>query len=70
MKKLVKELKSKTIKELEKEIQNLEKEIIKLTIDFKVNPPKDTNILKKTKKKLAILLTVLREKKEVESLKK
>jgi len=69
MKKEIKELKQKTIKELEKEINNLRQEIAKLKIEMKVNPPKDTNLLTKRKKKLARLLTVLTEKKEEEKLK-
>jgi len=69
MKKEVKELKQKTIKEIEKEIINLRQEIAKLKIETKVNPPKDTNLLRKKKKKLARLLTVLTKKKEEEKLK-
>ncbi|MCX7955734.1 MAG: hypothetical protein N2593_01315 [Patescibacteria group bacterium] len=70
MKKIVKEYKSKTIKELEKEIQSLNQEIAKLKITIKINPPKDTNLLIKKRKKLSILLTILSEKKILESLKK
>jgi ribosomal protein L29 len=69
MKKEVKELKQKTIKEIEKEISNLRQEIAKLKIETKVNPPKDTNLLRKKNKKLGRLLTVLTEKKEEEKLK-
>ncbi len=70
MKKIVKEYKQKTIKELEKEKELLSQEIAKLKVSFKVNPPKDTNLLIKKRKQLAVLLTVLSEKKLLESLKK
>lgn len=69
MKKVINELKQKTIKELEQEVNNLRQEIAKLKIETKVNPPKDTNFLVKKRKKLAQLLTILTEKKEAEKLK-
>jgi len=69
MKKEIKELRQKTIKELEGEISNLRQEIAKLKIEAKVNPLKNTNFLRKKKKQLARLLTVLTEKKEEERLK-
>ena len=40
-------------------------EIAKLQLSFKSNPPKDTNLLMKKRKQLAVLLTVLGEKEEV-----
>jgi len=70
MKKITKELKDKTIKELEKEVPVLREDIAKSRLSFKVNPPKDTNSLDKKKKRLAGILTLLNEKKLVESLKK
>ncbi|MCS6956342.1 MAG: 50S ribosomal protein L29 [Patescibacteria group bacterium] len=70
MKKIIKEYKSKTIEELEKEKEILSKEIAKLKIIMKINPPKDTNLLIKKRKQLAILLTVLSEKKLLEDFKK
>lgn len=70
MKKIVKDYNSKTIKELEKEKKTLTEEIARLKVELKVNPRKDTNILMKKRKKLAVLLTVLNEKKILESLKK
>lgn len=70
MKKVIKDYKSKTIKELENEREVLSREIAKLKIDIKSNPPKDTNLLIKKRKKLAILLTILTEKKMLENLKK
>ena len=40
-------------------------EIAKSVMSFKSNPPKDTNNLTKKRKQLAVLLTLLSEKKEV-----
>ena len=62
MKKIVTELKKKTVKELEKDIQSTREEIAKFRLEAKVNPVKDSNLLVKKKKKLAVLLTVLTEK--------
>jgi ribosomal protein L29 len=70
MKKLVKQYQSKTLNELEKERQVLSEEIAKLKITSKVNPQKDTNLIFKKRKQLAVLLTVISEKKAIESLKK
>lgn len=70
MKKIVKELKAKSIKELEKQRDLLSEEIAKLKISMKVNPPKDTNLLMKKRKQLAVILTILSEKKLLENLKK
>lgn len=70
MKKTIKELRQKTISELEKEVITLKKEVTKLKIEAKVNPPKDTNLLLKKRKRFAQILTVLGEKKEQERLKK
>jgi ribosomal protein L29 len=70
MKKITKTYREKTSKELEKEALSLREEIAKLRLSFKSNPPKDTNLLMKKRKQLAIILTILVEKNEVESLKK
>lgn len=59
----IEELRSKTIKELEKEGDEIRKEIAKLQLDFKVNLPKDTNLLVKKRKRLALILTIMNEKK-------
>jgi ribosomal protein L29 len=69
MKKLTKELTSKTVKELEKLIQTLREEIAKLVLNKKVNPSKDTNLLRKKRKSLAVMLAVLTQKKELEAIK-
>lgn len=68
--KITKELREKTIKELEKEIVSLREDMAKSKLSFKVNPQKDTNLLSKKRKKLAVILTLLTEKKMIESLKK
>ncbi|MFH0979631.1 MAG: 50S ribosomal protein L29 [Candidatus Roizmanbacteria bacterium] len=69
MKKLTKQYRDKTVKELTQETVILKEEIAKLRLSQKSAPAKDTNILMKKRKQLAVLLTVLTEKKEVESLK-
>jgi len=65
MRKTTKIYSGKTSKELEKEAGLLREEIAKLKMSFKSNPPKDTNGLTKKRKQLAVLLTLLSEKKEV-----
>lgn len=66
MKKIIKTYREKTSKELMKEIYPLREEIAKLQLSFKSNPPKDTNSLMKKRKQLAVLLTILSEKRDVE----
>jgi ribosomal protein L29 len=66
MKKITKIYREKTSKELMKEIYPLREEIAKLQLSFKSNPPKDTNSLMKKRKQLAILLTILSEKRDIE----
>lgn len=70
MRKSVKEFKSKTVIELEKQRTLLVEEIAKLRLSEKAAPQKDTNLLMKKRKQLAVMLTVLTEKKEAEALKK
>lgn len=70
MKKLVKELREKPITELVKKENNLRQEIGKMTVEFKVSQPKNTNTIFRKRKELAVVLTVLQEKKELEELKK
>lgn len=59
----IKEMRQKTVKELEKEAKDLINEISKLRLEIKVNPPKDSNVFMKKRKRLAVVLTVLAEKK-------
>lgn len=69
MKKLTKQYQNKTVKELTQETMILKEEIAKLRLSQKSAPVKDTNLLMKKRKQLAVLLTVLTEKKGIESLK-
>ncbi len=69
MKKVTRELKNKSIEELVKDKAKLATEITKLKLEFKSNPPKDTNLLSKKKKRMAAILTMMSEKKEIERMK-
>lgn len=68
MKKKNLKLKDKSVDGLEKEVQELREEIAKIKLEFKVNPAKDTNILMKKRKQLAVTLTLIGEKKELEKI--
>ena len=70
MKKLYTKIKNQSVKDLEKEIGKLKQEIAKGTLEAKVNPPKDTNSTFKKRKSLAVYLTVLTEKQELEKIQK
>jgi ribosomal protein L29 len=70
MKKIVGELKQKNAVQLEKEITKQRELVAKLKLQMKVSPPKDVNQLGKEKKKLAQLITIFKEKKDAERLKK
>ena len=63
MKKVVNDMRSKSVPELKDEIQVARKELSKLILETKVNPKKDTNLISKKKRYLARLLTILTEKK-------
>ncbi len=63
MKKNSKEFEDKSVETLEKEAQSARQEIATMTLSSKVNPQKDTNSISKKKKKLAVLLTALVQKK-------
>ncbi len=65
----IKEIREKSIKELEKESQKIREEIAKEKLEEKVKSSKNTNALFIKRKKLAVILTILGEKKEIESLK-
>lgn len=69
MKKITKQYQDKTVKELTQETMVLKEEIARLRLSQKSAPTKDTNLLMKKRKQLAVLLAVLTEKKEIESLK-
>ncbi len=70
MKKITREYKGKTTSELEREAQRLRQEIAKLKLEVKINPPKDTNLLIKKRKELAIILTLISEKRQIEEINK
>lgn len=62
-KKELEDLRSQSIKELEKQAENLIKEIAMQKIELETNKPKDSNILLKKRKKLARIWTIIEEKK-------
>ena len=62
MKKAAKELRAKSVEELAKEVQTLRSEIAKMTIEKNVKVEKDTNLLHKKKKRLAVALTMISQK--------
>lgn len=64
MKKFTKELTGKTFKELEKQAQTLREEIAKTILIEKVSPAKDTNNIRKKRKQLAVVLTIISQKRE------
>jgi ribosomal protein L29 len=68
MRKINRDLKDKSLPELKKEAQVLRYEIAKLQLEFKVNPPKDTNQLAKKRRRLAAVLTLIQEKLNLEKL--
>lgn len=63
MKKALKDLATKTIQELRKEEQTIRLELAHAKLENAVHAPKDTNTLMKKRKKLAVILTLLTEKK-------
>ena len=63
MKKNIKEYDDKSITALEKEAQSARQEIATMSLNSKVNPTKDTNSISIKRKKLAVLLTALVQKK-------
>ena len=68
MKKKKIEIKSKSIPELEKAEIKLREEIARLRLELKVNPAKDTNIIMKKRKELAVILTIMSKKKDIKKL--
>lgn len=65
MKKNVKDLMDKELKILEKEMQDLIKDIAQAKINNSVNRFKDTNTIVKKQKQLAVLLTVINQKRSL-----
>lgn len=70
MRKIAKEIQARSIKEIQSDEKILRQELVKLSLDFRVNQPKDVNSVQKKKKRLAVLLTILNQKKVEEGLKK
>lgn len=66
MKKSVQDIHSKSVKDLEKEIWSIRHDIAKTTLEQQVQPVKDTNVIKKKKAQLAVMLTVLNDKNQKE----
>ena len=62
----VDELRQKTIGELQKEAAEIRHELAKLRFDHALGQLKDTSLLKKRKKDLARILTVIRQKEILE----
>lgn len=62
MKKSTKNYTDKTKRELAKDEVILRREIIKLTLEAKSNPQKDSNVIFKKRKQLAVLLTIKNQK--------
>ena len=62
MSKLADKYRKMSLKELARREQELRKEIAKLRLEFNVNPPKDTNLLGKKRRELAVIMTIKREK--------
>lgn len=65
MKKNVKELMDKELKILEKEMHDLIKVIAEAKINNTVNKFKDTNTVVKKQKQLAVLLTIINQKRSL-----
>ncbi len=59
----MKDATKKTVEELEKSIIDLRQEIAKLAVELTVTQQKNTNTMPNKRKQLAVLLTVLRQKK-------
>ena len=59
----MKEASKKTVEELEKTIAEVRLELAKLIVESSVSPQKNSNTIPNKRKQLAVLLTVLRQKK-------
>jgi len=62
MKKLTKEIVGKSIEELKKEADVVRKDLAALNIEQKVKPQKNTNHVSNLKTRLAVILTIMRQK--------
>ncbi len=62
MRKLAEKYRKMSVSDLSRLEQDLRREIAKIRLELKVNQPKDTNILSRKRKELAVLLTIKSEK--------
>jgi len=62
MRKITKEIINKSIKDLTKEALSIRQDTAKKLIERKVKPEKNSNTIKILKKRLAVLLTIVRQK--------
>ena len=70
MKKEIKDLQSKSVKDMNDEVKRLREEIATFSMKAIVNPSKDSNIIPKKRKRLAVLLTIITKKQQEEAVKK
>lgn len=70
MRKTTAEVSKMKIADIQKQIQTTREEIAKLRLEKRVSPQKDSNLITKKRKRLAVMLTVLSEKQDAELVKK
>ena len=66
MNKLADKYRKMSLSELARREQELRKEIALLKLNMKISPPKDTNLLGKKRRELAVVLTIKKEKESLE----
>lgn len=59
----IEKIKDMSIADLQKEVLVLKKDMAKASLDGHVNQPKNSNLMSTKKQKVAVLLTVLNQKK-------
>jgi len=60
----IQKMRQKSVVELRKDAQKLKEDIAKTHIDATMNVQKDTNVISKMKRTLAVTLTVISEKEQ------
>ncbi|PIS15759.1 50S ribosomal protein L29 [Candidatus Roizmanbacteria bacterium CG09_land_8_20_14_0_10_41_9] len=68
MKKTIGDLRDKSLEALQNEVAQMGEELAKLQLERGVNPTKDSNLIPKKKKRLAVALTIISEKKKLQTL--
>ncbi|MDA1316445.1 MAG: 50S ribosomal protein L29 [bacterium] len=63
MKNIISEYTNKEVGELQKDLDVLKQEIAKLSLEKGIKPHKDSNAIAKKKRTVAMLLTVMQQKK-------